>query len=34
MKSNAMRLKSRLKRKVMENEEKTIDGLQKKLKQM
>ena len=34
MKSNAMRSKSREKRKEIENEEKNIDGLQKKLKLM
>ena len=31
VKSNAMRSKSRVKRKEIENEEKNIDGLQKKL---
>ena len=34
VKSNAMRPKSREKRKEIENEEKNIDGLQKKLKLM
>ncbi len=34
VKSNAMRSKSREKRKEIENEEKTIDGLQKKMKQI
>ena len=34
LKSNASRTKSREKRKEVENEEKNVDGLQKKLKQM
>ena len=34
VKLNAVRTKSREKRKAVENEEKNIDGVQKKLKQM